>query len=515
MGVLHTGLMSSVESVRKPAHPVRSDGGASSQRRVIGPASAMGICVASMIGSGIFTVTGVVGANLGSVTNLMLAWGIAGIIALAGALTIAELGAMKPKASAQYVVVHESLGPVWGYLNGMINLFIGYIASIAAIALVTGGYIENLLPQVDARATATVVLISLGVAHSITVIGGKRCNDGLVIFKVLLVVAFIVAGLSVATDPLLPSAELIAAARAALPDSALATIPAGAGAVETLEHLRTAPAPPAFSAAIGLAVVTISFAYLGWETAADVAGEVQNPGRSLPLAIVGSVIIGGVIYLLMNLVYLRVMPPAAMLQVRADGTLAPMADIGAVTARHLFGDRGGQLVIGMIVLLFVSTLSVAVMLSGRVMAAMSWRGQLPTSWGALNRRGAPSVAIWLVVGSTIPMVWVSGITALFEYVGVLLTVAVCMTMISVMVQRVRFPELPRPFRIPLYPAPPIISIALGLWLIVTAAMEDWIPVAASAVTVVAILAARPLLQCDLGALDRVTPSTHPNLRDGE
>ncbi len=507
--------MSSVDPVRKATPQSHFDGGASSQQRVIGPASATGICVAAMIGSGIFTVTGVVGANLGSVTNLMLAWGIAGVIALAGALTIAELGAMKPKASAQYVVVHESLGPVWGYLNGMINLFIGYIAAIAAIALVTGDYIENLAPRVDARAAATALLLGLGVVHSITVLGGKRCNDGLVILKVLLIVAFIVAGLSVAIDPLLPSAELIAAARTALPGSALATIPAGAGSAEILEHLRSAPAPPAFSAAIGLAVVTISFAYLGWETAADVAGEVHDPGRSLPIAIIGSVLAGGTIYLLMNLVYLRVMPPAAMLQVNADGSLAPMVDIGAVTARHLFGELGGQVIIGMIVLLFVSTLSVAIMLSGRVMAAMSWKGQLPTSWGALNRRGAPSVAIWLVVGSTIPMVWVSGATALFEYVGVLLTVAVCMTMISIMVQRARFPELPRPFRIPLYPLPPLISIGLGLWLIVAAAMEDWLPVAASVVTVAAILGAKPLLQRNLGALDRVTSPTVPSPHDGE
>ena len=478
----------------RPAPQGQASAATSDQRRVIGPASATGICVAAMIGSGIFTVTGAVGAELGSVTNLMLAWGIAGVLALAGALTIAELGAMKPKAGAQYVIVHESLGPVWGYLNGMINLFIGYVAAIAAIALVTGDYIENLAPMVDARAAATALLLSLGVVHSVTVHGGKRCNDFLVILKVLLVVAFIVAGLSVAVEPLLPSAELIAAARTALPGSALATIPDGVGAAQVVEHLRSAPAPPAFSAAIGLAVVTISFAYLGWETAADVAGEVKDPGRSLPIAIIGSVIMGGVIYALMNLVYLRVVPPAAMLEVKADGSLAPMVDIGAVTARHLFGELGGQLVIGMIVLLFVSTLSVSIMLSGRVVAAMSWKGQLPSAWGGLNQRGAPSVAIWLVVGCTVPMVWISGVTALFEYVGILLTVAVSMTMASIMVQRVRHPDLPRPFRVPLYPFPPLVSIGLGVWLIVAAAMEDWRPVAASLVTVAVILGARPVLQ---------------------
>ena len=464
------------------------------QRRVIGLGSATGICVASMIGMGIFTVTGVIGADLGSTTNLMLAWVIAGVVALAGALTIGELGAMRPKASAQYVIVHESLGPTCGYLNGMITLFIGYIAAIAAIAIVAGEYIEDLAPWTDPRIVATALLLGLGVIHAITVIGGKRFNDGLVILKVLVIVGFIVAGLTTTVDPLIPDAALIEAARTTLPGSPLATIPTDASGPEVLDHLRSAPSPPVFSAAIGLAVITISFAYLGWSTAAEVAGEIRNPGRSLPLAIIGSVLAVGTLYLLMNVVYLRVMPPAAMLELDSDGKIVPMANIGAVAARHLFGEVGGRLVIAMIVLLFVSTLSVSVMTSGRVVAAMSWKKQLPASWGTLNRRGAPTLAIVLMIAGTIPLVWASGLKALLEYVGVLTTFAVCLTMVSVMIQRVRAPDLPRPFRIPLYPIPPLLSLGIGVWLIVTAAIEDFVPVLASIATLGAMLAMRPLLK---------------------
>ena len=472
----------------------RSDADGSKQRRVIGLSSATGICVASMIGSGIFTVTGVVGAELGSTSNLMLVWIIAGVIALAGAFTIAELGAMRPKASAQYVIVHDSLGSSWGYLNGMITLFIGYIAAMAAIAIVAGEYIENLAPWTEPRTTATLILLILGMIHAITVLGGKRFNDGLVILKVLLVVGFIVAGLSLAVEPLLPGQALIDAARSALPGSALATIPPGAGPTEIMTHLQDAPPAPLFSATIGLAVVTVSFAYLGWSTAAEVAGEIRNPGRSLPIAIISSVVLVGGLYLLMNVVYLRVIPPSAMLELDSGGSIVPMSDIGAVVARQLFGEFGGRLVIGMIVLLFVSTLSVSVMTSGRVVAAMSWKGQLPPSWGGLNARGAPTLAIILMVAGTIPMVWISGLSALFEFVGVLTTFAVCMTMTSVMLQRRRSPDLPRPFRIPFYPLPPLVSIGLGVWLIITATIENWVPVAASAATLVVMLAVRPLLQ---------------------
>ena len=463
------------------------------QKRIISGFSATGICVASMIGMGIFTVTGVVGSDLGSTTNLLLAWVIAGVVALAGALTIGELGAMRPKASAQYVIVHESLGPTCGYLNGMITLFIGYIAALAAIAIVAGEYIEDLAPWTEPRTTATVLLLGLGVIHAITVIGGKRFNDGLVVLKVLVIVGFIVAGLLMSVEPMIPDAALIEAARTMLPDSALGTIPVGAEPSEVLAHLRDAPSPPVFSAAIGLAVITISFAYLGWSTAAEVAGEIRDPGRNLPRSIIGSVVVVGGRYLLMNVVYLRVISPAAMLELDQNGDIVPMANIGAITARHLFGDVGGRIVIGMIVVLFISTLSVSVMTSGRVVAAMSWKGQLPTSWGMLNRRGAPTLAIILMTVGTISLVWASGLKALLEYVGILTTFAVCLTMLSVMVQRVRAPDLPRPFRIPLYPIPPLLSLGLGIWLIVTSAIEDWIPVLASIATLIVMLVFRPLL----------------------
>lgn len=464
------------------------------QRRLIGLWSATGICVASMIGSGIFAVTGIVGAELVSASNLMLAWIIAGVLALAGALTIGELGAMRPKAGAQYAVVFETLGPIWGYLNGMITLFIGYIAAMAAIALVAGDYIEDLAPWTEVRTTATVILCGLGFIHAITVIGGKRFNDGLVILKVLLVVGFIIAGFLATIEPILPSAELIEAAKIFRPDSALATIPPDSTPAATLEHLRNAPAPSAISGVIGLAVVSISFAYLGWSTAAEVGGEIRRPGLFLPLSIIGSVIVVGGMYLLMNLVYLRVVPAAGMLELDSNGTIQPMASIGATAARSIFGEFGGRLVTGVIVLLFISTLSVSVMTSGRVVAALAWKGDFPASWGRLNPRGAPTLAIFLMTTATIPLVWYSGLTSLLEFVGVLTTFAVCLTMISVMVLRVRFPDEPRPFKIPLYPLPPLISLGLGIWLIVTATIEDWVPVAASVATLAAMLAARPFLR---------------------
>ena len=166
--------------------------GSREQARVISAPSAVGICIASMIGAGIFTVTGTIGFELVTTPNLMIGWVIGGLVALCGGFAVAELAAMRPRASAQYEVVHEALGPSFGFLKGMITLLIGYISSLAAVAMVAGGYIENVFPAVEPRLVATLLLVGLSVVHAPTVIGGQRFNDLLVAFKIALVLGFVV-----------------------------------------------------------------------------------------------------------------------------------------------------------------------------------------------------------------------------------------------------------------------------------------------------------------------------------
>lgn len=478
-----------------PFDPSSAD---SRQRRVIGPWSATGISIAAMIGSGIFAVTGEIGGSLGTTTHVLLAWILGGVVALAGAITLAEVASMRPRASAQYVVVHEALGPTVGYLNGMITLVVGYLAANAAVALIAGAYVKTAIPELDERVTATILLVLLGAQHATFVRGGKRLNDSLVLLKLGVIVLLIVAGgwvLLVSGVPTwLPAESVVEAARLADPTSALATIPAGATAAEAIAHLRAAPGPSLASGALGAAVVTVTFAYLGWSNAADVAGELREPSRSVPIAVVGSVLIVGVLYVLVNLVYLAVVPPAAMATVATDGSLRPMTGIGAVVATHLFGPDAGRLLVVAIVFLLMSTLSVGIMTCGRVIAGMSWQGQLPASLGALNPHGAPTLAIALLTAASVAIAWISGLRSLLEYVGILVTVASSLAMLAAMVLRRRRPDAPRPFRMPLHPLPPLVALGLGGWIIVASAIADWRPLAASAGTIVVMLAARPLLR---------------------
>ena len=128
---------------------------------------------------------------------------------------------------------------------------------------------------------------------------------------------------------------------------------------------------------------------------------------------------------------------------------------------------------------------------------MSWRGELPKNAGRLNRNGAPTIAIVSMLVLTIPIVWSSTIASLFEYVGLLTTIAMMLAMVSVIVMRFKNPTLPRPFKIPLYPVPPLISLGIGGWLVTSAILENWVPVLVTVVTIVAIMGLRPLLTANM------------------
>ena len=464
------------------------------QPRVLGLASATGVCIASMIGMGIFTTTGVVGAELLTETNVMLAWVFAGGLALCGALSVAEIGAMRPHASAQYLFVHDALGSSCGYLNGLVTALIGYIASIAVLAIVTGIYLEGVVPALDARVTATVLLLALAGLHGTTVLGGVRLNNVLVGLKIVLVVLFIVAGFSLESEPFIVDPDLLEALRSAAPHSVLAAMPSDLTPIDQLAFLRSVPGPGPFSGAVALGVVTITFAYLGWSNSCDVGGEVKNPGRTLPLSVIGSVGIVMALYLLANLAFLRVVPPAAMLELTADGEVVPMANLGAVVAKHLFGDVAGTIIALAIVALFISTLSTVTMTCGRVVAAMSWKHELPKALGRLNARGAPTLAIVLQSVIAIPIIWISGLSAMLEYIGIVVSIMVSLTMLSVIVMRLKQPDAPRPFRIPLYPLPPLIYIGVTLWIIVSATMHDAMPLYAALGTLAVFLVLRPFLR---------------------
>ena len=429
-----------------------------SSDRHLGIGSAIGICTAAMIGSGIFTITGLIGPPLGTDLNVILAWVLGGVLAMAGAMTVAELAANRPVSGAMYVAARETLGHRLGFVNGVVTVLVGYIAASAFIALVIGAYLESLLPTIPPMWTALAVTILLSILHANCLRIGTRFNDAMAALKILILIVFAGAGLIAAP-----------------------------ATVNELPADLNAPSP--WSAVVGAAVVSISFAYLGWSTAADVAGEIRKPSRTLPLAILGSIAIVTILYVLVNLAFLSAIAPSAMVD---PATGEPLANIGAVAAERLFGAAIGMAMTIAILLVLLSTLSTMIFAGSRVLVAMSQNAELPAPLSRTNQAATPRLAIWVQAGCILPFIFFPTLGGLLEYIGLLITLCAAMSGIAVLVRRFR--GEPREWSMPLHPVPVAIFLALSGWLAISAMIDAPQTGIYSVATLLVILALKPLMQ---------------------
>ncbi len=409
-----------------------------------------------MIGSGIFGLPGLLGASLGSTFNIVLAWIMGGVIAISGALIVAEIAAGNPRAGSLYATIRDTLGASVGCVYGLVSVFIGYMASAAVIALIAGAYMRTLLPAIDERVIASCFILLPMAVHAVHVIGGARLNDVLMLLKVGIMAVFIVAGFT------LPVEQMTAPAEAP-------------------------PAPPLWSAAVGAAVVSINFAYSGWSSINTVAGEIKTPQSTIPRAVILAVLGVVVIYVLLNLVFIRAIEPAAMVDTEGE----PIVHIGAVVAELLLGATGGRVVTIAIILLLFSTLTSMMFTGSRVLMAMAWKGDVPGPIGTRNRNGAPTAAVLTLGGVSTVLLWAAPVGTLLEYTGLLLTLAgACMCVTAI---RCRLQRTPRAFSMTLYPVPVVIYLGLTAWLIVSSVRSNWIIAASCVATVIVLALLRPLL----------------------
>ena len=427
---------------------------------MVGAFGATGAIVAAMVGSGIFSLTGQFGAAIATPTNVIAAWIIGGVLALCGGLCLAELGAMIPCSGGSVEFARRAFGATTGYLVATVTIVAGYFLSITVVALLLAQYVDALvasdLPDVAVAAAAIVVAAG---SQFLGLRAGWAVGTGLAILKFGVVAAFVGLGL--------------------------------AWPVETrLSAPAPAEAPGLLSAPVAAAALTVSFAYLGWSTGADVAGDVRRPGRNVPLAIVASVLIVIALYLGVNLVYLRVIDPGAM----TDGAGGPMPAIGSVAARLLFGEAAGAVLTATIALLFLSTMVSGTITAARVLESMARAGEIAPSLGRRRPDGVPARALLVtLVASLVPLA-VGSLDAILDTLTVLVNLASSLSVAAVIVLRRTMPDAPRPFRVPLYPFVPIVYLAIAGWSIVAKIESDGASALLESLAIAAgLLLLRPLL----------------------
>jgi APA family basic amino acid/polyamine antiporter len=397
------------------------------------------VVLASMVGTGILTTSGYTMAQVGSNQLMLGLWIVGGVIAVCGALTLAELSAALPRTGGDYVYLYESYGPLAAFLSGWVSFLIGFSGPSAAAAFASAKYIlapfalpgDELLWQ---RLLATLMVLLFALLH----VSKRERTASVQVW---------ITGLKLALLALLVVAGAVA----------------GWSNLANLADPLPIDRPRAESMMFSL--VYIYYAYTGWNGASYMAGEIKDPQRILPRAILLGTGLVTLLYLAVNAVYALALSAAdirALVESPENRQgLDVVAPIAEIASRRLFGPEWSNPLSVAIGLMMLSTLSAYLLLGPRVVYAMACAGQFPSIAARLRpTTGTPAVATGFQVVVTLVLLWTGSFESIIVYASVGLSIFSMLAMSSIFVLRVRRPDLPRPFRTPGYPATPAIYLIL-------------------------------------------------------
>jgi APA family basic amino acid/polyamine antiporter len=404
------------------------DSAAGGPERGLGAGTALAAVIASMVGTGALTTSGLLLATLGSPAAVLLAWLIGGAAALAGALSYAELGAALPTNGGEYRLLGRIYHPAVGFVAGWISVTVGFAAGVAAVALGFGHYLAAVVP-VSPPLAGAALLVAVSVIQAGNVSAGARFGDLATIAKVAVVAALPVLLLAIGKRPVAPVFRW---------DGVTGWAP------------------------FALGLILVSFAYTGWNTAVYVAGEIREPRRSLPRALIGGTLVVTALYLLLNVALLAAAP---------SGELAGVVEVAHVAAVRVFGAGAGAAVSLAIAVLLVSSASALTLAGPRVLEAMGEDFPRLRVFAVRRAGGGPARAIGLQTGLALVFLATASFGTILTFTGFLLAICSGVTALGVIVLRRREPGLARPYRVPLYPLPPLLFAALSGWMAVAAWIE--------------------------------------------
>jgi basic amino acid/polyamine antiporter, APA family len=409
-------------------------------RRALGPFDATMVVVGGIIGSGIFINPYIVAQRLDTAPLFLAAWAAGGAIALAGALAYAELGALFPKVGGQYAYLRDAYHPLAGFLYGWALLAVIESGAIAAVAIAFANYALRLIGRND-LSPAPLAIASLILLSAINYAGVKPGSRVLNVFVVLKVAALGVLILFGAFAP--GTAGWWGAGRA------------------------TSSAPANAIVAFGAALVPILFAYGGWQNANYVAEEIENPRRNLPISILAGTVAVVVIYLLVNVVYLRALGLDGL-----AATTTPAAD----AARRMFGGVGDRFVTAAIAISTFGFLDLAILAPTRVYYAMAADGLFFPALARLHPTyRTPGTAIVLQTAWSCILALSGTYGQLLNYVVFADWIFFGLTVSTVLVFRRRYPDAGRPagtFRSPASPLLPALFVATAAAVVLSVVWAD-------------------------------------------
>jgi APA family basic amino acid/polyamine antiporter len=412
----------------------------------LGLFSAVMIICGDMIGSGIFFATGAIAETLPTPGGVLLVWVFGGLLALTGALSCAELSASLPYAGGDYVYIREAYGRLTGFLSGWSSFLVTFSGAIAFLAVSFTGFMAFFFPALGSEQAlfaavlpgfsinvtvgtifAIAIVLVISALHCIGVRQGTIAQNILTILKIGALVGIIVLGVWF-----------------------------GKGDTAHFTPLFDWGAIGSFSV-FGAAFIPAIFAYSGWNAVIYIAGEVKEPERTLPRALLLGNLIVIALYLLVNLVYIYAVPVTEM-----KGALR----VSEVATTALFGRQTSAWITAIITVSILGALNVVTMLGPRIYYAMARDGVFFQRLARVHPTFHTPVAAIVLQAVWASLLIVTGtFGTLFTFVSVIITLFSALTVGSVIVLRWKRPELKRPYRLWGYPIVPVVFILAHLWIV--------------------------------------------------
>jgi len=398
-----------------------------SPRRTVGFFTACGIVIANIIGTGVFTSLGFQVADIHSGFALLMLWIVGGIAALCGALCYGELSAALPRSGGEYHFLSEIYHPALGFMAGFISATVGFAAPIALAAMAFGKYFHGVFNFGSPILLSFVTVWIVALFHFGNLRLGSAFQNVWTLVKLLLIAALIGAGLLIEEKQ----------------------------PITFLPHAADTMA--IFSGAFAVALVYVMYSYSGWNASSYIIGEVKNPERNVPRSLLVGTTIVMAAYVLLNAVFLATAPQDEM-----RGQL----EVGLIAGKHIFGENGGRIVGAVICLGLISAISSMTWIGPRVTMSMGEDHWLLRFLGRKNAEGVPANAVLVQLLIVNLLLLTRSFELVVIYIQFALLLCSLLTVIGVVVLRMARPEIARPYRVWLYPIPPIVFAAITGWMMV-------------------------------------------------
>ncbi|MCT4648277.1 MAG: amino acid permease [Carboxylicivirga sp.] len=385
--------------------------------------TAMSLVIANMIGTGVFTTLGFQLVSIQNTWSIILLWSIGAVMAMSGAFSYAELGTRLQRSGGEYHYLSIVYGKFIGYLSGWASMTVGFPAPIALAAMAAGAYTQKYL-GIDAKLLASALIISISLVHMIDLKRSSLFQNITTTLKVLLIIGIILLGLS---------------------------LPSSCNAIDLSNDWQREMLLPSFA----VSLVYVSYAFSGWNAAAYIVGEIKNVKRNLPLALIGGTLVVSILYVLLQVVFLKQ---------ASISMLTAKVEIGQIVAEQMLGALGAKLISGFVAFMLVSSISAMVWVGPRVNTVMAddyriWRFLRKT-----DSQKVPKRPILLQAGIALIMVFTGSFEQVITYSGFILQVFVTLSVLSLFL--VKKNKRLSGYSSPLFPLPQIVFLLISGWILI-------------------------------------------------